>query len=408
MSVTVRDKQDLLDFAPSENGAEAVRFELSVKKITLSTPDLSNQSKQALETFNTKFGDDEMWVESNGTMANIMLREVSVTKIREMVNFVSREYDLPANNILSQVLDAVLAIKSYGTRGGRRNFVDYNKERKVQNRATKEKQRGKLSYVSKDFPRIAKDVPPQMENKIICGDSTQILKDLPDNCVDLVFTSPPYNFGLDYGGVEDDQKWAEYFSKLFVIFEECIRIVKYGGRIVINLQPLYSDYMPSHHIISHFFLRRGLIWRGEILWEKNNYNCKYTAWGSWKSPSNPYLKYSWEFLEIFCKGNLKKSGNKEDADITPEEFKKWVYGKWSIAPERGMSEKYGHPAMFPEELASRVLKLFSFRNDFILDPFNGAGTTTVVAKKHGRRFLGIDVSDEYCKTAQNRINDLLL
>jgi len=149
-----------------------------------------------------------------------------------------------------------------------------------------------------------------------------------------------------------------------------------------------------------------LIWKAEILWEKNNYNCKYTAWGSWKSPSNPYLKYTWEFIEIFSKGTLKKDGLGSDSDITADEFKKWVISKWSIAPERNMKE-FNHPAMFPEELAYRVLKLFSFKGDVILDPFNGVGTTALVARKTGRRFLGIDISKEYCNSAQKRMKSSL-
>jgi DNA modification methylase len=149
-----------------------------------------------------------------------------------------------------------------------------------------------------------------------------------------------------------------------------------------------------------------MIWKGEILWEKNNYNCKYTAWGSWKSPSNPYMKYTWEFIELFCKGSLKKEGGKGNADISGDEFKKWVYGKWSIAPERKMKE-HGHPAMFPEELVQRVLKLFSFKGDIILDPFNGAGTTTFVAKQLNRHYLGVDISEEYTKKAKQRIQSIL-
>jgi DNA modification methylase len=147
-----------------------------------------------------------------------------------------------------------------------------------------------------------------------------------------------------------------------------------------------------------------LIWKGEILWEKNNYNCKYTAWGSWKSPSNPYLKYTWEFVEIFSKGDLKKTGNKEDADITADEFKKWVVARWSIGPERRMKE-FDHPAMFPEDLVERVLKLFSFKNDIILDPFNGVGTMPVVARRLKRRYIGIDISKDYCIKAEERIKN---
>jgi DNA modification methylase len=153
-------------------------------------------------------------------------------------------------------------------------------------------------------------------------------------------------------------------------------------------------------------MSKKLLWKGEILWEKNNYNCKYTAWGSWKSPSSPYLKYTWEFVEVFTKGTLLKKGDRDKIDITADEFKEFVVAKWSIAPERKMKD-YGHPAMFPEKLVERALKLFSYQNDIVLDPFNGVGTTTYVAKKLNRRFLGIDLSEEYTKTAIMRLNEEL-
>ena len=120
----------------------------------------------------------------------------------------------------------------------------------------------------------------------------------------------------------------------------------------------------------------------------------------------PYLKYTWEYIEIFDKESHKKSGRREDIDITADEFKKRVVAKWSIAPERNM-KKYDHPAMFPEALVERLLKLFSYRDDFILDPFNGVGTTAVVARKTNRRYLGIDISEEYCKKADMRLDSVI-
>ena len=305
--------------------------------------------------------------------------------------------------VIQNILDSITDIKSYGLKNGKRVYVDYNNERKVQNRKEKEEKRQQFYYTrGNNFSKTNNDIPKEFENQIVCGDSQDILLKLPDNCIDVVVTSPPYNFGLEYASVADDNHWELYFEKLFNIFSECIRVLKYGGRAIINVQPLFSDYIPTHHIISNFFLNKKMIWKGEILWEKNNYNCKYTAWGSWKSPSNPYLKYTWEFLEIFCKGDLKKNGFSENADISADDFKKWTVGKWSIAPERNM-QGFDHPAMFPEELVQRILQLFSFEKDIILDPFNGAGTTTSVAKKLNRRYLGIDISEKYCKTAQNRI-----
>ena len=300
--------------------------------------------------------------------------------------------------------DAPPGKRSFALRSGKKIYEGYNAERKVVGRKRKEKQRLGYEAFSGDFSRANNDLPAEYIDKIIVGDSADTLKKLPDNCIDIVVTSPPYNFGLDYDSHRDTDTWHAYFDALFAIFDQCIRVLKYGGRIVVNVQPLFSDYIPTHHLVSKFFIDRGLIWKGEILWEKNNYNCKYTAWGSWKSPSSPYLKYTWEFLEIFCKGDLKKPGAQTDIDITDDEFKSWVNAKWSIAPERDM-QKYGHPAMFPEKLVLRALKLFSYRGDIVLDPFNGAGTTTLTARNFGRKYLGIDTSEQYCATARKRIED---
>ena len=293
--------------------------------------------------------------------------------------------------------------RSFSICSGKKIYENYNIERKVKNRKEKEKQRAGYQSFKKEFLKQNNDINIDYQNKIIQADSLLVLQKLPDNCVDLVFTSPPYNFGLAYSQHDDTNTWQNYFKELFAIFKECIRVLKYGGRIIVNVQPLFSDYIPSHHLISNFFFQQGLIWKGEILWEKNNYNCKYTAWGSWKSPSSPYLKYTWEFLEIFCKGDLKKKGDSNNIDITKDEFKSWVNAKWSIAPEREM-KKYNHPAMFPEKLVERVLKLFSFKGDFVLDPFNGVGSTTLVANKLGRKYLGIDIDKNYCLQAQKRLD----
>jgi DNA modification methylase len=364
---------------------------------------LDNKDFFAIRLFNEKFGENELKLEHDSNRVVILLKEIDVEKLREISSHFSSYTE---KTIFQDLVRSVEQIKSYGIKGNKRNYVDYNKERKVRDRKKKEVNRSQYYYAQGNtFKKENKNFPEEFVNKILVGDSEVILKNIPDNSVDLVFTSPPYNFGLEYESNEDAHYWEVYFEKLFKIFNECIRVLKYGGRIAINIQPLFSDYIPSHHIISNFFISKQLIWKGEILWEKNNYNCKYTAWGSWKSPSNPYLKYTWEFIEIFCKGDLKKTGNSEHIDISADEFKKWVVAKWSIAPERNMKD-YGHPAMFPEELVERILKLFSYKDDIVLDPFNGVGTTTVVAKRLKRKYIGIDTSDKYCKSAKKRIEDL--
>ena len=306
-------------------------------------------------------------------------------------------------NPFQLLFDKIDAIGSYGIRYRKRLYAGYASERKVTGRKSKENERGSYFYATEhEFPTLNQQVPPEYLNQVICGDSEEVLSHLPENCIDLIITSPPYNFGLDYSSSGDSAHWELYLDKLFRVFSEGIRVLKFGGRFIVNVQPLFSDYIPLHHLVSTFFMNQKMIWKGEILWEKNNYNCKYTSWGSWKSPSSPYLKYTWEFIEIFCKGTLKKVGSPENADITDEEFKSWVVAKWSLGPERRMKQ-YNHPAMFPEDLVERCLKLFSFKGDIILDPFNGAGTSTIVAARTGRKYLGIDISPDYCNTAHERL-----
>ncbi len=294
----------------------------------------------------------------------------------------------------------------------RQIFRDYpdakllRRERKVIDRVQKEKLRGGTKYLTIVKSEVQETDISGILNKIICGDAELVLKKFPDNCVDIIITSPPYNFGLEYK--EDQHKdalyWQEYFDKLGRIWKECVRVLKPAGRLCVNIQPLFSDYMPTHHLISKQLMDLNLLWKAEILWEKHNYNCKYTAWGSWKSPSMPYMKYTWEFIEVFCKESHRKEGATDKIDISRDEFKKWVYARWEIAPESNM-KKYNHPAMFPEELVARLLKLFSYQEDIVLDPFNGAGTTTLVSAKRHRYFIGIDISKEYCETAFQRLQD---
>ncbi len=383
--------------------ATAVRTSDGYLAIPLATG-VGEKDCQLLQLLNAEFAPADMSVSVHAGSATLRLRAIDIGRLRQAVAELSAQAE---SGVLAALLAAVENIKSYGMRAGKRYFVNYADERKVVHRGAKELRRGKHYYANDHaYAGNNRRPPHHLIDKIITADAAEVLPDLPDNCVDLVFTSPPYNFGLDYSKSDDDMRWEEYFQKLFAIFDECIRVLKFGGRIVVNVQPLFSDYIPSHHIISSFFMRRRLIWKGELLWEKNNYNCKYTAWGSWKSPASPYLKYTWEFVEIFAKGSLRSDGSKDDADISAEEFKRWVNAKWSIAPERNMQD-YGHPAMFPEELATRVLKLFSFAHSFVLDPFVGVGTTAVAARKLQRHYLGIDISPQYCRTATARLQGRL-
>jgi len=233
--------------------------------IKLNNP-LKENEKQALSYFASLFRGNGFKIEFNDEMIKIFLREINYYEFKNYIEKVSQEYNA---NILTDILKKVDSIKSYGISGNKRNYVDYNKERKVKDRKQKEEKRGQYFYARNNtFSTKNNVLPVKYINKIICGDSETILKEIPDNSIDLIFTSPPYNFGLDYDSGQDDKFWKNYFDKLFRIFDECIRVLKYGGRIIINIQPLFSDYIPSHHIISNYFIEKKLIWKGEILWEK--------------------------------------------------------------------------------------------------------------------------------------------
>ncbi len=329
-----------------ENDAKA-----NYKILEFHQPELSENEWNKISSLFKKYSEKDVLYEIKNHQLTLYLKSIDFGIFQNDIETLTQNglANTAAGKLLKDVLAKIDSIKSYGIKGNKRVYVGYNDERKVKERKKKEQNREQFFYAQDHtFSTTNNALPDEYLNKIICGDSKSVLQKLPDNCIDLIFTSPPYNFGLEYNSNQDDHHWQSYFNQLFAIFDECIRVLKFGGRIVVNVQPLFSDYIPSHHLISNYFIGKKLIWKGEIIWEKNNYNCKYTAWGSWKSPSNPYLKYTWEFLEVFAKGTLKKEGKPEYADISADEFKKWVLAEWNIAPERKMKE-YGHPAMFPEE-----------------------------------------------------------
>ena len=156
-------------------------------------------------------------------------------------------------------------------------------------------------------------------NEIVCAESYEYIKTLDDESVDIVLTSPPYNFGMAYDSHKDMASTKTYVDMLLRILKECQRVLKSGGRLIINIQPNYKGRCPTHHYITTGLIDSGMIWRGEIVWLKNNLK-KLTAWGSYMSPSCPYLSYPFEFIEVFSKDSIKHEGKKEDIDITKDEF----------------------------------------------------------------------------------------
>jgi len=259
-------------------------------------------------------------------------------------------------------------------------------------------------------------------NKIICGDAREIMSAIPNESVHLAITSPPYNVGLQYDSHDDKMQYDEYLAWLKPFWEHLHRILVNGGRFALNIAPTsIKDFRPVHYDMAAQLRSIGFIMRTEILWYKQVMR-RRTAWGSWKSPSNPHIIPSWEYVLIFSKGSWSLEGDKLDADITADEFKAYSDGFWKIAPEtrsrqpflnslypprRGRKEpqakKVGHPAPFPEELIYRLIKFYSYRGNVVIDPFGGTGTVATVAHKTNRHFIHIDVSQKYCDVSADRI-----
>lgn len=237
-------------------------------------------------------------------------------------------------------------------------------------------------------------------NKIICGDVLETMKKILDNSVHLAITSPPYNVGKDYDNHNDRMDYGEYLKWLMEVWKETKRVLVPGGRFALNIAPTgIRNFIPVHHDFANQLREISMIFRTEIIWYKQTM-LKRTAWGSFKSPANPHIVPSWEYVLIFSKDNARLDGDEKNADITKEEFMKFSDGMWYIPPE---TQRNGHPAPFPEELIYRLIKFYSYQGNTVLDMFGGTGTVAVVSQKTGRNFIHIDISPEYCKTAEGRL-----
>jgi DNA modification methylase len=247
-------------------------------------------------------------------------------------------------------------------------------------------------------------------DKIICGDSLSSLRQMPDNFVHLIFTSPPYNCNIPYPNHDDGMPYSDYIKWLKDIFVECKRILVNGGRLALNIdaatnrqEDSYKEYIrPVYADMVNIGREVGLNFRTEICWYKQNAVGRKTAWGSYLICSNPIIRRNHEHILVWSQGNWTLDGDSEQSDMTPEEFNEYTFSTWFVKPE---TRKLGsHPVPFPEELAKRIIKLFSYRGNIIMDIFSGTGTTAYVAKLLGRKYIGLDIDPEYCRFAENRIN----
>lgn len=246
---------------------------------------------------------------------------------------------------------------------------------------------------------VENEIPKKYLNKIFCK-SSEKMDELPDNSMHLMITSPPYNVSKEY---DNDLSLNEYLDLLNSVWKETYRVLVPSGRACINVANLgRKPYIPLHSYIIDSMQKIGFLMRGEILWNKASSASPSTAWGSWLSAANPVLRDIHEYILVFSKNTFTRKKRKKENTIKKVEFLEWTKSIWTFPAVS--AKKIGHPAPFPEELPHRLIQLYSFKGDVILDPFVGSGTTCLSALKDGRNYVAYDIDPEYIKLAVNRIS----
>ncbi|MDE0482633.1 MAG: site-specific DNA-methyltransferase [Candidatus Poribacteria bacterium] len=272
---------------------------------------------------------------------------------------------------------------------------------------------GRINHDSTEFYKgklYADQEPPEAEtwienpissenlDQLYCSSSEQ-MSEIPDGSIHLMVTSPPYNAKKEY---DDDLSLDEYRELLRAVFSETHKKLVTGGRACINIANLgRKPYIPLHSCIIEDMLDIGYYMRGEIIWDKAASAGSSTAWGSWLSAANPVLRDIHEYILVFSKDSFSRQRNDKENSICKENFLEWTKSVWTFPSVS--AKRIGHPAPFPEELPRRLIQLYTFVGDVVLDPFCGSGTTCLSAVKAGRHYVGYDIEEEYIKLANERI-----
>lgn len=254
-------------------------------------------------------------------------------------------------------------------------------------------------------------------DQILVGDS-RTMSEVGDDCVALVVTSPPYFAGKEYeavlGSGHVPASYIEYLEMLGAVFAECWRVLEPGGRIAVNVanlgrKPYRSLSADVTRILQDDI---GFLLRGEVIWQKAQGASGNCAWGSFASAANPVLRDVSERVVVGSKGRFdramsrarrKKEARPHEDTISKEEFMEATLDVWTMRPES--ARRVNHPAPFPVELPERFIQLYTYKDDVVLDPFMGSGTTAVAAVRAGRRFVGYDTDPEYVDRARRRVKE---
>lgn len=256
------------------------------------------------------------------------------------------------------------------------------------------------NYIDKT-PQIDK---PYFQKDSICIYNTDFLKtdSIKENSIDLIVTSPPYNVDIKYNSHDDTMSYDDYLSFTRRWLTKSYNLIKDDGRFCLNI-PLDKNKGGQQSIcadITTIAKQVGFKYHSTIIWNEQNIS-RRTAWGSWLSASAPYVIAPVEVIVILYKKQWKKTSGSRKSDITRSEFMEWTNGVWNFSGES--KKRVGHPAPFPVELPYRCIKLFTFVGDTVLDPFVGSGSTLLACLKTGRKGIGVDIDQTYCKLAERRL-----
>ena len=245
------------------------------------------------------------------------------------------------------------------------------------------------------------EIPENDLNRLYCK-SSENMDEIPDNSIHLMITSPPYNVGKEY---DNDLTLDEYLELLTSVFSETYKKLVTGGRACINIANIgRKPYIPLHAMVIETMLDLGFLMRGEIIWDKSASGGGSCAWGSWMSASNPVLRDYHEYILVFSKESYSKNKAQTKRDtIDKDDFIQWTKSIWTFPAVN--AKRIGHPAPFPIELPHRLINLYSYEGDVVLDPFCESGTTCIAALQNKRNYIVYDINEDYIKLSQKRISN---